>query len=395
MLLNWPNEIRGLWHPVIEAHCGSDRGHPVRSTIEDDTSDRGAREPTIAAMSTEITARGQAQQQLLGLLAGKMVSATICTLARIGLADHLTEGPRPVSELATATGTDPDMLYRFLRTAAGVGLFSEHADRSFGLTETGALLRSDVDGSLRYLAYLYGEESVWNCFAYAADTLRTGKPAGPALRGGRGWFEYMADSPEYAEVFHRAMTGVSNRAPEVAASYDFGRYRTIADIGGGQGRLLSAILAANPQQRGVLFDTESAIGGADPVLTEFGVRDRVECVVGDFFDSVPAGADAYLLKAILHDWNDADSVRILRNIRAVSTEDTRVYVIEAVVPGAGEWHFSKAMDIAMAVSLGGKERELAEWRDLFAQADFELVDTVRTAPPHWLIKARPIPRTPR
>lgn len=346
-------------------------------------------------MSTETTTGGQAQQQLLGLLAGKMISATICTLARIGIADHLTDGPQPVTALATATGTDPDMLYRFLRTAAAVGVFTEHPDKSFELTETGALLRSDVDGSLRYLAYLYGEESVWNCFAYAADTLRTGKPAGPALRGGRGWFDYMADSPEYAEVFHRAMTGVSNRAPEVAAGYDFSRFATIADIGGGQGRLLSAILAANPQQRGLLFDTESAIRGAEPVLTEFGVRDRVDCVVGDFFESVPPGADAYLLKAILHDWNDADALRILRGIRAVIDEDARVFVVEAVVPGPGEWHFSKAMDIAMAVSLGGKERDLDEWRELFAQADFQLVDATRTAPPHWLIEAEPVARQRR
>jgi hypothetical protein len=335
---------------------------------------------------------GAPQQHLLTLLAGKMISATICVLARVGVADHLTEGPRTVEELATATDTHAPTLYRFLRAAASVGVFAELPDGRFTLTPTGEYLRSDQPGTIRYLAYLYGEESVWNCFGSAIDTLRTGEPAGPKLRDGKGWFQYMDESPEYAEVFHKAMTGVSNRASEVAESYDFSRFSTVADIGGGQGRLLAAILDKNPQARGVLFDTASAVAGAAPVLEENGVADRVECVVGDFFESVPSGPDAYVLKAILHDWNDEDSIRILRNIRIALGDKTdgRVLIVEAVVPDLNEWHFSKAMDIAMGVSLGGKERNTKEWSDLLAQAGFELVGTTRTAPPHWVVEARPV-----
>jgi hypothetical protein len=144
--------------------------------------------------------------------------------------------------------------------------------------------------------------------------------------------------------------------------------------------------------RGVLFDTASAIGSAAPVLDEHGVAERVDCVVGDFFASVPAGPDAYVLKAILHDWNDEDSTTILRNIRTALGDkaDGRVLIVEAVVPDLNEWHFSKAMDIAMGVSLGGKERNTAEWRALLAGAGFELVSVTKTAPPHWIVEARPV-----
>ncbi|GAA2561048.1 methyltransferase [Winogradskya consettensis] len=334
------------------------------------------------------------QQELLNLLAGKMVSAVVCVLARVGVADLLAEGPREVADLAAATDTDPGMLYRFLRCAAGAGVFAEQADGRFGLTPTADLLRSDAPGSVRHLAYLYGEESVWNCFGTAIDTLRTGQPTGPALRGGQGWFDYMetAHGGEYAEVFHKAMTGVSNRADQVAKDFDFSRFQHVADIGGGQGRLLAAILTEQPGIRGTLFDTASAVAGAAPVLAEQGVADRVECVVGDFFEAVPSGPDAYVMKAILHDWSDEDSVRILKSIRTAIGDNTqaRVLLVESVVADLNEWHFAKAMDIAMGVSLGGKERNRAQWAELLSQAGFELVDVTRTHPPHSVVEARPL-----
>ncbi|GGQ20118.1 methyltransferase [Streptosporangium pseudovulgare] len=335
---------------------------------------------------------GGPQHHLLTVLAGKMISSTVCVLAQVGVADHMADGPRTVEHLAEATGTDPGMLYRFLRAAASVGIFAELPDGRFELTGTGEYLRSDVPGSLRYLAWLYGEESIWNCFGYAVETLRTGESTGPKVRGGKGWFEYMEEHPEYAEVFHKAMTGTSNMAAQVADSYDFSRFGHIADVGGGQGRLLAAILSKNPDARGLLFDQASAITGAAEVLEQYGVADRTECVVGDFFESVTPGPDAYLLKAILHDWNDDDSVAILRNIRAAlgDKKDGRVFIVEAVVPDGNDWHFSKAMDIAMAVSLGSKERNLRDWRGLLSASGFELVGTTKTMPPHWIIEARPV-----
>jgi hypothetical protein len=334
------------------------------------------------------------QQELLNLLAGKMVAAAVCVLARVGVADLLTEGPRPIAELAAETGTDPDMLYRFLRCAAGAGVFAERVDGRFGLTPTAELLRSDAPGSVRYLAYLYGEESVWNCFGTAIETLRTGQPTGPSLRGGRDWFEYMeeAHNGEFAQVFHKAMTGVSNRANVVATDFDFGRFRHVADIGGGQGRLLAAILTAHPHLKGTLFDTASAVTGAAPVLAEEGVTDRVDIAVGDFFAAIPSGPDAYVMKAILHDWSDEDSVRILTNIRSAigANADARVLIVESVVAELNQWHFAKAMDLAMGVSLGGKERNQAQWAALLARAGFELVGVTQTAPPHGVVEARPV-----
>jgi hypothetical protein len=353
------------------------------------TTSAGRPAPAGPAATTNVPS---GPQHLLALLAGKMISASICVLAQVGVADHMAEGPRTVAELADTTGTDAAMLYRFLRAAASVGVFAELPDGRFELTHTGTYLRSDVPGTLRYLAYLYGEESVWNCFGYAVETLRTGQPTGPKVRGGQGWFEYMEQHPEYAEVFHKAMTGTSDISAAIADSYDFSRFPVVADIGGGQGRLLSAILGKNPESRGLLFDQASAIAGAAEVLAEHGVADRAETVVGDFFTSVPSGPDAYLLKAILHDWNDQDATTILRNIRAAlgDKRDGRVFVIEAVVPDGNDWHFSKAMDIAMGVSLGSKERNRKDWSDLLAAAGFELVGVTGTTPPHWIIEARPI-----
>jgi hypothetical protein len=224
--------------------------------------------------------------------------------------------------------------------------------------------------------------------------LRTGRPTGPSLRGGKDWFEYMeeAHDGEFAQVFHKAMTGVTNRANVVAQDFDFGRFQHVADIGGGQGRLISAILNEHPHLRGTLFDTASAVTDAAPVLAAEGVSDRVNVVVGDFFESIPSGPDAYVMKAILHDWSDEDSVRILKNIRTAigDNPDARVLIVESVVAELNQWHFAKAMDLAMGVSLGGKERNKAQWAALLNEAGFELVGVTQTAPPHGVVEARPI-----
>jgi hypothetical protein len=331
-------------------------------------------------------------QYILTLLAGKMIASVICTLAQAGVADHLAAGPRPVAELAEATGTDAGMLYRFLRAAASVGLFAELPDGRFELTEIGTYLRSDVPGSLHYLAHMYGEVSIWNCFGHAIETLRTGKSTGPLVREGKDFFEYMEERPELAEVFHKAMTGTSDISEKIADAYDFSRFGFIADIAGGQGRLLAAILNRNPAAKGLLFDQASAISIADPVLAGHDVADRVKTVVGDFFVSIPSGPDAYLLKAIMHDWDDENCVRILSKIRAAldGKPEGRVFIIDAVVPDGNGWHFSKAMDIAMGVSLGSRERNMKDWTALLAESGFELAGTTPTVPPHHIIEGRPV-----
>lgn len=328
------------------------------------------------------------------MLAGKWVAGTLNVLARLGVADLLAEGPRTVPDLAEATGSQVQMLYRFLRAAASVGVFAEREDGRFELTPKAEYLRSDVRGSMRYLAYFYGEPTVWNCFGYAVDTVRTGEPNGRKLRNGKNFFEYLEqDAPEFAAAFHKAMSELNDeRAPLIADSFDFGRFARIADIGGGQGRFLSAILRRYPDSHGVLFDLETAIATAPPVLEAQGVADRVELVAGSFFDSVPSGVDAYVLKAVMHDWADDLCIGVLKRIREAigSNPDMRVLIVDGVIPVGNDPHYSKLMDIAMAVTNGGRERTGHEWGVLLADAGFEMVAIHPTVAPHGIVEGRPV-----
>ncbi|GLY75497.1 methyltransferase [Actinoallomurus iriomotensis] len=331
------------------------------------------------------------QDQVLMMLTGKWVSQILHVLARLGVADLLADGPRTPADLAAATDTDERSLYRFLRAAASLGVFAERPDGGFELTPTAEYLRSDVPGTMRYMAMFWGEAASWGCYRHVMDTVRTGEPIADKELGGRSWFEYLEQNPGTAETFHRAMTSVNWRAAEIADRFDFGAFGRIADIGGGQGRLLASILRKNPGVQGILFDLPTAIDGAQPVLKEEGVADRVECVRGDFFGPVPE-ADAYLLRAILHDWDDEKSVLILRRIReAIGTNaDARVLIIEAVLPPLNEWHYSKLMDVDMMVCLGGGERTRDEWGRLLATAGFELAGVTDGVPPHSIVEARPV-----
>lgn len=334
------------------------------------------------------------QERLLHMLAGKWVATVVQAAARLGVADHLIEGPMRVDELAEATRTHGPTLYRFLRAAASVGVFAERPDGRFELTPLAGYLRSDVPGSLRDLAHFYGETTAWNVYGHVMHTLRTGEPVGPGLRGGKTWFEYLEqDEPEFAEPFHRAMTALNEeRAPRIAESFDFGRFSVIADIGGGEGRLLGAILERHPGTRGILYDIPSAIKGAEGVLDARGVEDRVECVEGNFFEEVPPGADAYVLKAIMHDWGDSECLSVLCKIRSAldGREDGRVLVVDNVVPELNEWHYSKLMDIGMLVNDGGKERDENEWKELLAEAGFKIRAVHDTVPPQKIIECMPV-----
>lgn len=333
-------------------------------------------------------------EQVLLMLAGKWVAGVIHVVARLGVADLLVKGPRTADDLARETGTHGRTLYRFLRAAAAVGVFAERSDGRFELTPAARCLRSDVPGSLRGLACFYGETTVWNQFGQVMDTVRTGEPVGPKLRGGKTWFEYLEqDAPEFAQVFHGAMTALNaERAPRIAESFDFSRFPVVADIGGGEGRLISEILRRYPSVRGILYDIPTAIKDARKLLQKQGVADRVQCVEGSFFESIPLRADAYVLKAVMHDWNDTECESILRRIgRSIGDNtDARVLIIDSVVPELNEWHYSKLMDIAMLVGDGGAERTADEWRRLLEVSGFELDKITPTAPPHAIVEARPV-----
>jgi O-methyltransferase domain len=333
------------------------------------------------------------QEQILLMLAGKWISGVIHVVARLGIADLLADGPRTADDLAEATGAHARTLYRFLRASAAVGVFAERPDGRFELTPKAEYLRSDTPGSMRNLAYFYGETTVWNCWGHVMDTVRTGEAVGPKLRGGKTWFQYLEqDAPEFAEVFHGSMTALNDaRAPRIADSFDFGRFPVVADIGGGQGQMLSAILRRHPSVRGILYDIPTAIKGAPELLEREGVADRVHCEEGSFFERIPGGADAYVLKAIMHDWSDAECEGILRRVRRAMGDktDARLLIIDGVLPELNEWHYSKLMDIAMLVNDKGAERTAADWRRLLEASGFELADIHPTAPPHCIVEGRP------
>lgn len=324
---------------------------------------------------------------LMQLSFGALLTQALYVAARLGIADLLAEKPLHTGELAAATRTEERALYRVLRSLASVGVFREVDPKVFALTPAAELLRSDAPNSMRNGMIFMGEEWHWRVWGNMIESLKTGRSAWGSVHG-LEVFDYFAANPEKYEIFNRAMTDMSvNTAPSVVEAYDFSGIGTLADIAGGHGYLISQVLKANPKMKGILFDVPPVIAGAHAMLEKEGVRERVETVAGSFFESVPAGADAYMMKHIIHDWNDEDSRRILRNISAVMNPKGRVLIIEIVVPEGNEPHFSKIMDLEMLVSPGGVERTAEEYRELMAASGLKLTRIVQTKSPFSVIEA--------
>ena len=327
--------------------------------------------------------------ELLEVVRGYQRSRALTAVAELGIADLLREGPRSSDDLAAATGTHAPTLYRVLRALASIGIFSEDADRRFGLTATGEYLRRDHPLSLDPAARMFGADYEWRAWGELPLSVLTGEVAAVHALGTDVW-EYRRRHPEHGEIFDASMRTFSRAdAAGVLAAHDFGRYRRVADIGGGTGAVLAAVLAAHPSVRGVLFDRPHVVAGADAVLRAAGVAERVRVVPGDFFAEVPGGADAYLLTRILHDWPDEDALRILRCVRAAMAPDARLVLVEAVVGPPNEDPLVKFLDLMMLVSVGGREREEDEWRALLAAAGMELVGTTRATATKHVIEAVP------
>jgi hypothetical protein len=239
---------------------------------------------------------------------------------------------------------------------------------------------------VRALAMLYGEHWIWNAYGKLMHSVRTGEPAFDAVHGKR-FFEYLHGDEIAARSFNAAMTSYSaQEIAAVAAAYDFTRYRTIADIGGGHGALLGTLLGANPGAHGILFDLPAVCAGAQQTLEQAGVADRVTIVSGDFFSEVPRGAQLYVMKSIIHDWDDDSALQILANCRAAMT-DSRLLLIERVIGEPNEPDEAKLFDISMLAMLGGRERTADEYRVLLESAGLRMTRTVATASPHSLIEA--------
>ena len=323
---------------------------------------------------------------LVNLASGAMVTQAIGVVAKLGIADLIGEGETEINDLATASKAHERSLYRVLRTLASVGVFHETSPRTFTNTSLSTLLRSDVPESLRNFAIFMAEPWHYNVWGNMHHSVMTGEPAWKKTHG-QEVFDWLRQNPEAADNFNRTMTEMSTgAAPPVVAAYDFSHIGTLADIAGGHGYFLSQILKANPALKGILFDMESVIEGADEMLRSHGVAERVSRVAGDFFEQVPS-ADAYIMKHIIHDWDDERSVLILKNIHSAMRGGGKVLLVEMVVPAGNDPHYGKILDLEMLTSPGGIERTEEEFRELFARAGFRLSRIVPTRSPFSVIEA--------
>jgi len=312
---------------------------------------------------------------LIGLVNGYRVSLAIHVAATLGIADLLKNGPRNSDDLASATGTHPRSLYRLLRALASVGVFREDADGRFALTPLGDCLRYDAPDPVAPSTVLIGQPEHQQAWGHLLHSVRTGENAFRHVHGMSSW-EYRARNPEAGTIFDRAMTsGSRGVADAVLSAYDFALFRCVVDVGGGQGALLSAILAKHRAVRGVLFDQPHVVAGAAQVLRAAGVADRCQVVGGDFFEAVPDGGDAYVLKYILHDWEDEQATAILRTCRRAVGQNGTLLVVEREISPPNQGAEGKFADLHMLVGPGGRERTHEEWVTLFAAGGFRLVGT--------------------
>jgi hypothetical protein len=317
---------------------------------------------------------------LMQLSTAYWTSRCLHVVAELGVADHIGDEPQSTESVAKATGTNAGALYRVLRLLASVGVF-EFRDGKWKQTEASRLLRSDHPGSLRDYVRMLGLPAFWSAFEDLDHSLRTGESSF-TKKHPDGVFAYLAEHPEESRIFDAAMTSKSHR--DIAAilpAYDFSRFAVIADIAGGRGHLLRAILKAQPKIEGILFDQPHVVAEVQPHKGE-----KLAVMGGNFFnDSIPK-ADAYLLMNIIHDWADAESIKILSAIRRDMPQNASVLIIETVVPKTDGPHLSKELDIAMLALPGGKERTQEEYVDLAARCGFRLNRIVETLSPYSILE---------
>lgn len=328
-----------------------------------------------------------APMAMMELVVSGWPAQAITTAAQLGIADALADGPLPIDELAARVDADPDALRRLMRALIGRGIFRRRRDGRYALNSLADTLRSDAVISLRGAAMFQGSQEQRERWTLLTDSVRTGESIVPALRGMEG-FDYLIEIPEHAKLFDQTMTSLAQMTlAVVVASYDFAAHRTIVDVGGGQGAMLAAILAKAPRSRGVLYDVPRVVAGAPELLRTNGVADRVQIVEGSFFDHVPGGGDAYLLKNIIHDWADDKALHILRNVRSAAAAGTTVLLVEMVVRDNGRDGPENWVDLEMLLNLGSRERTADEYRRLLAHAGFRMTRVVPTASPLCVVEA--------
>jgi O-methyltransferase/methyltransferase family protein len=315
------------------------------------------------------------------LVNGFRVSQALYVAATLGLADRVAAEPRSADELAREAGADPDTLYRLLRALASVGVFHEDEDRRFSLTELGEDLRSDSPTSIAGWVAFIGREHIWHAWGELLHSVRTGENAFRHLHGTDVW-SYRQEHEEDGRIFDRAMSDLTRHTHQaILDAYDFGRFGTVVDVAGGRGALLVSLLEAYPNLQGVLFDQPAVVSAAL-------AHERLRVESGSFFESVPEGSDAYILKWIIHDWGDEESIAILRTCRAAMRDDSVLLLLERIVEEPNRGSATKFSDLNMLVMPGGRERTVDEFAQLFSAAGLRLSD-VSGGNPIAVIEALP------
>lgn len=328
------------------------------------------------------------QAQVMQIVMGLMKASAVCALARLGVPNHLESGPKTTEELAGLVEGQPDLLYRLMRATEGMGILARTADGKWAQTPMSATLRTHSATSMGDLAVFISDE--WHCrgFGTLDETIRSGKVATERIYG-LSTFEFLHKNPEAGEHFNRAMTAYSTLdAPAVVDAYDFSGIESLTDVGGGHGFLLTAILERHPGMQATLYDLPQVIetidGGLNPTVAR-----RIRMEKGNMFESVPAGADAYIMKNILHDWPDDRCGKILSGCRNGVREGGKLIVVENIVPGGSGFSPAKIRDLTMMLFTGGKERTEEEFRALLAASGWKLNRIVPTRSQLSVIEAVP------
>jgi hypothetical protein len=335
---------------------------------------------------TKTRRRPMPQETMLDHITGYWVSQMVYAAAKLGIADVLAKGPKTSAAIAEQVGAHAPFVHRVLRALASVGVFAEGSNGRFRLTPVGATLRSGVPGSLRDFALMIIDDYNWKAWGALSHGVETGGVAFQHVQG-MPFFEYLAANPDKERTFAASMASISGAENDaIARAYDFGRFGRLVDVGGAHGHLL-AILRRHRNSLGVLYDQPQVVAGAAARGFFAGLEGRYEVAGGDLFASVPAGADAYMMKYIVHDWDDDGCIRILSHCRDAMAPGGRVLVIENVIEPGNRPSWGKLLDVNMLVMLTGKERTKAEFRDLLARAGLALRRVVPTASPISIVEA--------
>jgi hypothetical protein len=376
----------------------------LQSSIVSDSIERQDSSPSAPSANGKVTSRTVAVKkssgaapsnlaavpahvQLIQVATGCWISRIISTAARLGLADHLSSGPKSAADIAEPTGTNSRALHRLMRALTNFGILTHAGGSRFTLTPLGEALKSDAPGSARSTILALAGHWMWRALGEFQYSIETGESAMEKVFG-MPVFDYLAQHTEQASQFSEAMVGIHGREPSaVAAAYDFSIFEQIVDVGGATGNMLAHILDRYPQSRGVLFDRPHVVANAPALLRAMGVDHRIRIEAGDFFQGVPRDADAYILSHIVHDWKQDECLAILGNCRNAMKPGAKLLIVESVLPGGDEPHFGKLLDMVMLAIPGGEERTAAEYASLLAQAGLRMTRVVQTSSDVSIVEA--------